>query len=502
MSDRTPSTPPSITPLLLESSHSNQSQLDSNDLNTDEIDLNELTVSRREGGYIANSNLLLFALAIAFFPRVLMLLKFPSIINFLHFAIVPLVFAMALAQSKSRDRQQIRACQQILVAMLLLLTVGFASGLFNEAGLINVVLHFLLFAEPFMLVVAMVCLPLTTAALLRMRHWILGFGFANLILALIQKFILNWDTCGCSPGGWGDGDAIKGVFINQGSGHVVGASVSIALATHYFVAMRGTRLKQKRRGRSHLSLLPDHSVLLRMVVVMAGLVHVIASDAKQVLLVGAIAFVLLSFVNVKDIVKAILYFIAIGLVIYGFIWAVGQFEFLSSYQTWARPEIYGADGDATVFKLSGIRIISSHLKSPIQWWLGLGPGHTVDRLGGWMLKDYGDLLNPLGATRTSIADEVWQWMSQSWLANGSSMFAPFFGWAAIWGDIGILGLIAYLYLAYLVWHYLCLDDLSKFQVLNIFVHGLIFTQMQEPGYMLFMAALIGLRWQELRHNSH
>lgn len=76
------------------------------------------------------------------------------------------------------------------------------------------------------------------------------------------------------------------------------------------------------------------------------------------------------------------------------------------------------------------------------------------------------------------------------------MFSPLFGWAGIWGNLGFLGLAAYLYLSFLVWRKLCLDDFSKFLLLSVFAFGLIFSQMEEPGYMLFVATIIGLQWQE------
>lgn len=87
-------------------------------------------------------------------------------------------------------------------------------------------------------------------------------------------------------------------------------------------------------------------------------------------------------------------------------------------------------------------------------------------------------------------------MGRSWLANDSSFFAPFFGWAAIWGDSGILELATYLYLCAIVWTRICPDNLSRYLMLTVAAHGFIFTQMEEPGFMLFIASLIGLRWQE------
>jgi hypothetical protein len=81
------------------------------------------------------------------------------------------------------------------------------------------------------------------------------------------------------------------------------------------------------------------------------------------------------------------------------------------------------------------------------------------------------------------------------------MFSPLFGWAGIWGDLGFLGLATYLWLGWLVWQKLCLDDFSKFLLLTIVVNGLILSQMEEPGYMLYIAMIIGLQWQEQRISS-
>ena len=85
-----------------------------------------------------------------------------------------------------------------------------------------------------------------------------------------------------------------------------------------------------------------------------------------------------------------------------------------------------------------------------------------------------------------------------WLTSGSSLFSPIFGWAGIWGDLGLLGLGAYLYLGHLVWKYFCLNDTLKLMMLSIFVIGCIFTQMEEPGYMISIAFLLGLPWHERR----
>lgn len=436
---------------------------------------------KKRDWYLRSSNLTILAYATAFFPRVLMMVKFPSAINFLHFVAVPYACGTVLLKSRSKDREQLAVSRTLLLSLMLLLTIEFASALLNDAGVINVVLDYLLLTEPFMLILAIISLPMAPDKFNQFRRWILGFPFFNVFFATVQKFVLRWDKCGCSPGGWTDGDAIKGVFINQGSGHVVSASVCATIGVYFFMNAK------------------DRPLWLRTIVCLAGVSNILWSQANQVVVVMALAFVLLSIANLKDVVKALMYLIGITVFAVGFWWAIYNVEGFETFQTWIRPEIYGPDGEATKFKLFGIQTVLAHYSNPLHPWLGLGPGHTIDRLGGWMLRDFADLLNPLGATRTTVATEVWIYMGSSWLANGSSFFAPFFGWAAIWGDLGILGLGAYLYICAIVWTRICPDDLSRYLMLTVAVHGFIFTQMEEPGFMLFIASLIGLRWQEKKH---
>jgi hypothetical protein len=88
----------------------------------------------------------------------------------------------------------------------------------------------------------------------------------------------------------------------------------------------------------------------------------------------------------------------------------------------------------------------------------------------------------------------------SWLALESTMFCPLFFWAGIWGDLGFAGLGAYLLLGFIIWQYICVDNFSRFLLLSVAGFGFIFTQMEEPGYMFYTAAIIGMRWHE--KNAH
>lgn len=428
-------------------------------------------------GYIKSSVLLLIAFASVFFPRLLDSAGFPAMINFVHFAIVPFCCAIVLVQARTRNRSQIAITQKLLLGLTLLLGAITLSAYANQAGVINSVLTFLMLGEPFIFLIGIVCVPMQAQSFHRFKFWITGFLCFHIALALLQKALLEVGimrpTSLSIP--W---DNIQGVFYLSGSGHVVGASVSIAFGIYFLISSKNSPF------------------WLRIFVLSAAFLQLLFADAKQVLMVSLIAWFLLIIINVKDIKNTVQYIILASLTVYALLWCMENVELFRAFNTWVKPELYGPDGEATILKLTSIRMILSYYTSDFNWLLGLGPGHTVGRLGGWMLPNYWGLLEPLGATMHPVSQQVWDVVWGSLLARSSSMFSPFFGWAGIWGDLGFLGLASYLYLAALVWRSLCHDAFSKFLMLNIFIHGLIFSQMEEPGYMLYMALLVGFRWHE------
>ncbi|MBD1847822.1 hypothetical protein H6F89_31445 [Cyanobacteria bacterium FACHB-63] len=425
-------------------------------------------------GYVTNSNLTLLGIGTALFPRVLTALKIPSAINFLHFVAIPFACGSVLLSSRSKDPKQVAISKNLLFSLFLFLIVVFASALLNEAGIVNAALSYLLLAEPFILILTIVSIPMTIEGYERFRKWILQAAMINMLFAYVQKYVFRMDKL------IGLEDNIKGIFIGQGAGHVLGGSVAMTFAAYYFVTAKAKPL------------------WFRIAIVLACFNHIIISDTKQVLLSFIVAYILLYLINIRDIKKTLIYLILAAVFLSVFYWAIYKFEALKPFTVWIRPEIYGPDGEATLLKFAAFRIVPQHFHSPLNWLLGLGPGHTVGRLGGWMLHVYWNLLAPLGATIHLASKQVWMAVGQSWLGDQSSMFSPLFGWAGIWGDLGPLGLASYFYMAFLVWRYICVSDLSKYLMLTVFVFGLILSQLEEPGYTLFVATMIGLEWQNQR----
>ncbi|MBD2200212.1 MULTISPECIES: hypothetical protein [Calothrix] len=421
---------------------------------------------------LKNSVIIVLAFASAFFPRLLDAVGFPPLINFAHLILIPLISFYIIA--KTHTRLRVNRVLEMLAGLMLLFTIIVASALLNKAGLINVLLDFLLRAEWLIFLLAIISINPSAKSLKALRFWFLSFAFINILFAYVQKFILRWDA-GKAAGG----DYITGVFLGQGAGCDVSSGVSIIFAIYYFTSST------------------KNPLWIRIAVCTAAIIHIFITDAKSHFLVFLIAFLFLMLTKVKLSIKSIT-----EVAKYGLITAFAAGGVYLASQTVARSLLIFADPqkmqDGWSLKSCVFRIIPSHYETVLNWFLGLGPGHTVGRLGGWFLKDYASLLSPLGATISPVSQQIWDAVWSTWIGPRSRLWSPFFGWAGIWGDWGLLGLAAFLLVMYIAWRRFCIDDASRLILLSVASFGLIFTQMEEPGYVISVAAIIGLRWQEVQ----
>ncbi|WP_181256570.1 hypothetical protein [Merismopedia glauca] len=430
-----------------------------------------ISLPRQRTSTISHTTLVIIAFASAFFPRVLDEIGFPPIVNFLHFGILPLTCGFILSKTRTQDPKQIAITQEMLLGVTLLLMIIAASAFLNDAGAINIILDFLLLAEPFLLLLAIISIPMPVASQEKLHNWLSIFALVNLLFAFFQTFVLRLDQK-IHP------DFIKGVFIGQFSGHVVGASVSITFAVYYFYAAKNSPL------------------WLRLAVLIGALIHIVKSDAKQVLAICLAALIILILFKAKSIATVVQYLAITSIFIGIIIWMANTV--FPSLNTWANWDV---QVEGMGLKLSAIPVILSQFESPLNWFLGLGPGHTVGRLGGWMIDKYYSLLSPFGVTLSPVSDRVWYIVEHHRLGDKSSWFSPLFGWLGIWGDLGFLGLATYLYLWIVIWQKLCHNDLTRFLVITILCFGFILSQIEEPGYMLSIASIIGLSWQNYRYQE-
>ena len=431
----------------------------------------------KKKGLIDNTSLIIFAFSVVFYSRIFCSITHaPSILNIAHFAIVPFVLVVVLLTSQAKDRQQIAIVYSFLLAIIFFLVVVLASALWNNTGLINAIVSFMMLCEPFIFLLAIVCIPMSLKSITRIKKWLIWSALINFVLAAFQKPLI--DAGKLYANGFNGTDGCGGVFFVSGAGNYVSASVSVAFALYFFTNEK------------------TFPLWMRIVAVIAAFWQILFSDSKQIVLAYLIAWGLLVVVNIQDIGKTIKLLSAIAIFGYGFLWCIQNVEAFLAFTAWARPELYGPDGYAWYTKFYSVRSILSHYQSSLNWLFGLGPGHTVSRLGVWFLKDYWSILGPLGATTNPISQQAMEFCGNSWLCMGSTLFMPIFGWAGIWGDLGLLGVGTYLFLSYLAWQHFGLDDSLKVTLLTVLVMGLIFTQMEEPGFMLSIAFILGLAWQE------
>lgn len=436
---------------------------------------------RRSRVSVSNSALVLLAFGTAFFPRLLTYFGLPSPLNFFHFLVVPVVFFTVIFTTKVKSKHQISIFYELFFASLILLSLVILSALINQAGLANVLLQYMMMIEPFMFLTALLAIPFTKETFQKFRKWFVRFGIFNLGLALAQSILL---PIGVYPRRGGTiQDNIAGVFASgSGSaGNYVSCTVSVFLSFYIFSSFKQIPL------------------WIRASLICAAFYQTYISDSKQVLLAFILGFFTLILTKVEEPVKIFCYLAPLALVMGLLVWGLQNpdIEFLNAYRNWtSRAHIYGPEGVAFLTKTAAFRIIPSHYETPLNWLFGLGPGHTVTWLGGWLIKKYASLLAPIGVSIHPVSAEVFQVVWDGWIARQSTIFFPLFTWAGIWGDLGFVGLLAYLYLCSVVWRRVCVDDLGRFMLLTTAVLGFILTQMEEPGQMLTLACLLGLRWHE------
>lgn len=435
-------------------------------------------------GTISNSMLILGGFATVFYPRILVYFGFPQQINFIHFLFIPCIFFNAILTTNTRNKHQVLIVWKIIFGLLFYLSCNIMSAIVNGAGVINVFLQYMLQAEPFLFLIALISIPLTGARLAKFRKYFMGFGLTNLVLAIAQSVLIPIGLFPKSDQLYADN--IAGVFSARGgsAGNYISCTVSIYFSLYFLIAFKKV------------------PICIRFIVLAASLYQTFISDSKQIFFAFLVAWIVYAITNTKKPEKlfAFILFSIVLVAVFILVLQHTELEFLHPYRNWTVKrdfeDLYGPNGIATETKLAAFRIIPSYYKSALNYFFGLGPGHTVTRLGGWMLKRYASILVPLGATLHPASKDVFDVVTDGWIAQQSTIFFPLFTWAGIWGDLGIIGLGSYLYLGSIVWRNFCVDNLCKYIILTNIVLGFIITQMEEPGQMVTVACILGLRWHE------
>ena len=235
---------------------------------------------------IRNYVLILLVLGSAIFSRLLAAIGGPSVINFLHFAFIIALTVFIIPTIRSSF------AKEILLGLGILLGVILISALINGAGIINVVLDFLLLGEPFMLLLALTGIPMLEKSTNRLKLWLIYFASTHIVFAYFQYFIQGERD-----------DDVKGIFLKMGAGHHVGGAIAFTVAT-YILATGVFR-----------------SPWLRFTLPPIFAYEVVMCDAKQVFAAFSMALIVMLLTKVGDIGKIIQY-VVITILVFGLLcWA-------------------------------------------------------------------------------------------------------------------------------------------------------------------------------------
>ena len=103
------------------------------------------TKKPKKKGWIDNTSLIILAFSVVFYSRIFCAVtRAPSILNLAHFAVVPFVLGVVLFTSRAKDRKQINIAYSFVLGLLIFLVAVLASALWNNTGLINAIVSFMM----------------------------------------------------------------------------------------------------------------------------------------------------------------------------------------------------------------------------------------------------------------------------------------------------------------------------------------------------------------------
>ena len=189
-------------------------------------------ISMKRKSYVKNSFLIILTFCSIFYARIVATTVHFSLLNLVHFVLVPAICTIALSTTKIKDPKQIALCFSFLIGLAILFGVTIVSALLNGAGLINAIASFMMLGEPFMFLLAMTCIPATPQIVTNMKKLLYWSVAINFLLAAVQKPLIDAGKIYAQELNGTDG--CGGVFFVSVAGGYVSASVSIVFAMYFF----------------------------------------------------------------------------------------------------------------------------------------------------------------------------------------------------------------------------------------------------------------------------
>ena len=399
---------------------------------------------------LSGERLILGAVSLALFSRLLVAFGAPPLLNYAHFGLA-LIALLKLTERRGAGIGTVAFDIGLLGLALAVITSAVANG----AHPLRAAFFWLTLIEPFLFLALI--MDMEEASRKRLRHFLVALAVAQLPFIGVQ-FLLH-----------GIGDDVQGTLLDQGAGHHVIGAVGVVAGV---LLIAGSRQDDSLRP-------------LRWALAGALLLVGIFSDAKQVYgAVGlATAAVMLSLVH-----RGMKSLLPLALLLSAIIASGTQF-----YPALAQAFDIDLMRSAAEGKFDQAQDIVANLG----WHgslLGFGPGNGVSRVALAAVPEYGNVPTAI------LGDQPSQLASAALAAypagTVSSALSPFASWLSIYGDVGILGLAMYLLLGLWVWRSLARSatnerSLGRLLLLFAAVLGLAFMWLEEPAFMLYLAAAIG-----------
>ena len=436
-------------------------------------DLQRRPLSSRERGALVVVDLGIWALVVSTASRTLVAFGAPALVDFVH---IPLVLcAAALAPGLIRASKTSRK-SLFWLGVLLFITIVSWIGAGGE--LARPLAEWILLAEPLLLGVTLV------AALLALPSPIRDAQRRRLELAVILVAVsqLLFGAVELARGGFGD--HVQGTFLGLGSGaHVAGAVAAVgAIAV-------GARALRDREHRWKWLLLAIGLLLM-----------LIATDAKQVIIAAipaVLAMLLLSEIRVSGSSRSRrrARYVALGMTTLVF---VALFSIYAPLRTsnHAYNVQQGSKG-----KLVAARLIGNEMtRRPEAFLVGLGPGDTVGKLATLTVGSGLRTNSPvafLHLSQSQITNRVLALDKSTYVIASSSVWTGLSSALGLFGDLGILGVVAYV----MAWWALLRGTTRRRSsgravalalVLFATILGIFHIWLEEPNFMLPLITLVAV----------
>jgi hypothetical protein len=386
----------------------------------------------------------------------------PQLSNFFHF---PLAVGAVLVTAQSGVLKR-PVAQSLAMGCVALLCLSFVSWLFNTGEILRPFFNWLVFLEPFLIIYALVRVPLPSARERSLWKLALAIPFAQFPLALGQALSR------------GIGDGVQGTFVGMGAGHHVAGAV--ALTGTLVCAARGLSSDTFRQRLTWLVA----GVLLLIVPILA--------DAKQ----NIAAFLPALFLLISTFARFRRTGLIVALPIFGLVLLVA-YSYDPSLQRIVDRTVMS---DVTENKQEALAIITHSLSAtPGSWLFGVGPGNSVSRVALMGMESYLNSDSPvtlLGLGTAPLTREVWGMRTSGSLLY-SSVTSGISSWGGLLGDLGLVGLGFYVWMGWQLWKHTKKRRgweaaAARAALVMAGILGTIYSWLEEPGFTLMVALIVGL----------